>query len=157
MTAGMVGHSQGRHEYLESLRYKMRNYHVEEFVVIDQACPDVPAAYRLAEIIIHASTDPEAFGRVIVEAQAMGTPVIASNLGAPKEIIESGVNGYLFESGDPADLAEKIELIFNMDAEKKTQMIKKATKDVKEKFTRDHMTTQTLNLYKDVLLEWNDR
>lgn len=154
ITAVMMGQAQGRHTYVESLKAKLISYQIDAFVTIDEACPDVPAAYSMADVIVHASTDPEAFGRVIVEGHAMKRPVVASRLGAPLEIINEGATGLLFEPGNPTDLADKIESILRMETDDRDKMVDKAYRLVKSKYTKDHMTTATLNLYKDVILEW---
>ena len=65
-------------------------------------CDDMPAALMLADVVVHASTEPEAFGRVVIEAQAMARPVIASDLGGPAETVEHGVTGWRVPPGDAA-------------------------------------------------------
>ena len=69
----------------------------------------MPAALMLADVVVHASTEPEAFGRVVIEAQAMGRPVIATDLGGPRETVEHGVTGWRVPPGDAAALATAIE------------------------------------------------
>jgi glycosyltransferase involved in cell wall biosynthesis len=58
--------------------------------------------------VVHAAVEPEPFGRVVMEAMALGRPVVATNLGGPVEIIEDGVSGFLVRAGDPSAMAEKI-------------------------------------------------
>ena len=71
----------------------------------------MPAALMLADVVVHASTEPEAFGRVVIEAQAMGRPVIASDLGGPAETVEQGVTGWRVPPGDASALAAAIEQV----------------------------------------------
>ena len=66
----------------------------------------MPLAYSLADLVVSASTEPEAFGRVAVEAQAMGKPIVASDLGGSKETILKGKSGFLYKHDDPRDLAK---------------------------------------------------
>ncbi|MDB5373384.1 MAG: glycosyl transferase, partial [Belnapia sp.] len=69
---------------------------------------DMAAALLLADVVVHASTDAEAFGRTVIEAQAMARPVIAADLGGPRETVEQGVTGWRVPPGDPAALATAI-------------------------------------------------
>ena len=73
----------------------------------------------LADVVVHASTEPEAFGRVVIEAQAMGRPVIASDLGGPVETVEHGVTGWRVPPGDPAALAAAIEAVLALPADQR--------------------------------------
>ena len=77
----------------------------------------MPAALMLADVVVHASTEPEAFGRVVIEAQAMGRPVIASDLGGPVETVEHGVTGWRVPPGDPRALAAAIEAALALPAD----------------------------------------
>ncbi len=82
---------------------------MEDSVQIADLCDDMPAAYKIADVVVHASTEPEGFGRVVAEAMAMGRPVIATDIGAPPEIIEEGRTGWLVPPGDAKALAIAIE------------------------------------------------
>ncbi len=75
----------------------------------------MPLAYKLANVVVSASIEPEAFGRVSVEAQSMETPIIASDIGGSKETILKDKSGLFFKSGDPISLAEKLKEILNFD------------------------------------------
>ena len=75
----------------------------------------MPLAYNLANVIVSASIEPEAFGRVSIEAQSMEKLIIASNIGGSKETILKDKSGFLFQSGDPISLAEKIKEAMNLD------------------------------------------
>ena len=68
----------------------------------------MPIAYRIANLVCSCSTDPEAFGRVSVEAQSMEIPIIASNIGGSKETIVKDKTGFLFKNGNPNSLANTI-------------------------------------------------
>ena len=74
------------------------------FRIVDH-CDDMPAAYMLSDVVVSASNEPEGFGRVIIEAQAMGRPVVATDHGGARETILPGVTGWLAAPGDPAALA----------------------------------------------------
>ena len=72
----------------------------------------MPVAYSIANVVVSASIEPEAFGRVSVEAQSMKRPIIASDIGGSKETIVDNRTGLLFKSEDPKSLSEKIDNIF---------------------------------------------
>ena len=75
----------------------------------------MPLAYKISDIVISASIEPEAFGRVSVEAQSMQKIIIASNLGGSNETVIDEKTGYLFTSGDTKSLSEKILKVLNLD------------------------------------------
>ena len=77
----------------------------------------MPAALMLSDVVVHASTEAEAFGRVVIEAQAMGRPVIATDLGGPRETVRHGETGWLTNPGDVDALARALEEALSMDAE----------------------------------------
>ena len=89
-------------------------------------CDDMPAALMLADVVVHASTRPEAFGRVVIEAQAMARPVIASDLGGPVETVEHGVTGWRVPPGDAGILAEAIEAVLALPEEDRAALGQRA-------------------------------
>src|SRR5690606_33580660 len=106
--AVVLGSDQGRTAYsdeLSRLVEKLGLAHVVRFV---EQCRDMPAAYMLADVVVSASTDPEGFGRIVTEAQAMGKPVIATDHGGARETVLEGQTGWLVPPGDPAALAEAL-------------------------------------------------
>ena len=102
----MVGGHQGKSGYIRELRKAITRLRLESIVHFTGDCRDMPAAFMLADVVVSASTDAEAFGRVIVEAQAMGRPVIATDHGAAREIITHGENGWLVPPNDADKLAD---------------------------------------------------
>ena len=98
----LVGSDQGRQRYTARLIRQAEALGVADRLRLAGECDDMPAALMLADVVVHASTQPEAFGRVVIEAQAMGRPVIASDLGGPVETVEHGVTGWRVPPGDPA-------------------------------------------------------
>ena len=83
----LVGSAQGRDDYRRELENRITLHSLEEVIRIVDHCDDMPAAYKLTDLVVSASTDPEAFGRIICEAQAMGRPVIASDHGGARETV----------------------------------------------------------------------
>ncbi len=111
---------------------------------------DMPAALLLADVVVHASTDPEAFGRTVIEAQAMARPVIASDLGAPRETVEEGVTGWRVEPGNPAALAAAIARALALPAGERAAMGERARAAVLSRYTTRAMQEATLAVYREL-------
>lgn len=152
----LVGSSQGRVAYRRELEQRIGELGLGAVVRIDEDCNDMPAAYMLSDVVVHASTDPEGFGRVIVEAQAMGRPVIASNLGAPPDAIRHGETGWLAPPGDPDALAELLDIALSLDPEERSAMADRAMAFAHENFSRRSMTESTIEVYDEVLADRAD-
>ena len=105
----LVGGSQGREKYKREIEDLIRKYELEEKIRIVDHCNDMPAAYMLADVVVSASLEPEAFGRVIVEAQALGRPVVATDHGGARETIVPGHTGWLVKPGNIVALSNAIE------------------------------------------------
>ncbi|MEC7538545.1 MAG: glycosyltransferase family 4 protein [Pseudomonadota bacterium] len=149
----LVGSDQGRDGYRRSLEELVRRLDVEDVVHIVGECRDMPAAYMLADVVVSASTDPEGFGRVMVEAQAMGRPIIASDHGASREIVRHGNTGWLFPPGDVRMLSERIAHTIRLDEEHRHRIAGEAILNARDNFDRLSMCTATLNVYRELLSE----
>ncbi|HEY2621664.1 MAG TPA: glycosyltransferase, partial [Acetobacteraceae bacterium] len=114
-------------------------------------CDDMPAALKLADVVVHASTEPEAFGRVVIEAQAMGRPVIAADLGAPVETVEHGVTGWRVPPGDPAALAAAIEAALALPVAERNALGCRARAAVLRGYTVGGMQAATLAVYREIM------
>ncbi|CAA7618848.1 glycosyltransferase family 4 protein [Magnetospirillum sp. UT-4] len=147
----LVGSDQGRTGYRQDLVNLIRKLDLVDVVHIVDECNDMPAAYMLTDIAVSASTDPEAFGRVVVEAQAMGRPVIATDHGGARETILPGRTGWLVTPGDPSSLASALARFLTLTAEERGDMAVLAQSFVRENFTREAMCAKTLAVYRDVL------
>jgi glycosyltransferase involved in cell wall biosynthesis len=147
----LAGSSQGRKEYVQELQGLIQADDLGKDIHIDEHCPDLPAGYALADMVIHASTDPEAFGRVIVEAQAMRVPVIASNIGAPREIIVDRETGWLHKAGNAEDLAQKIQEVLELSEQQKARIVKQAMAKVKKEYSNQLMFQRTIAVYAELL------
>jgi glycosyltransferase involved in cell wall biosynthesis len=108
----------------------------------------MPAALCLADVVAHASTQPEAFGRVVIEAQAMGRPVVASDLGGPVETVRHGETGWRVTPGDPAALAAAIAVALDLDPAARQALGERARASVP---TVRAMQDATLAVYRTVL------
>ena len=111
----------------------------------------MPVAYSLADVVVSASIEPEAFGRVSVEAQAMGKPIIASNLGGSKETILKEKSGFLYKHDDPRELAKTLNAVIELDQEQLNAMGNEGRKNVSKKFDVESMCDSTLREYKKLL------
>lgn len=149
--AVIIGPDQGRTEYRQELEDLITEYGLESKVRLVDQCNDMPAAYMLASIVISASTDPEGFGRIAVEAQAMGRPIIATNHGGSKETVIPGQTGWLVEPGNAAVLAKTINDVMMLDANERAILATRAMTHVYENFTREQMTYKTLQVYAEML------
>ena len=112
---------------------------------------DMPAALMLADVVIHASTAPEAFGRVVIEAQAMARLVIASDLGGPVETVEHGVTGWRVPPGDAAALAQAIDHALSLPQDERAAIEANARASVLRSYTKQAMQAATLDVYRELL------
>jgi glycosyltransferase involved in cell wall biosynthesis len=147
----LVGSDQGRTGYRRELEALVSRHGLEEVVRIVDHCDDMPAAYMLTDVVISASTDPEAFGRVIAEAQALGRPVIASDHGGARETVIAGETGWLTPPGDTAALADTIERVLDLGGTARRALAEKAIAHVRRDFSKDNMCAKTLDVYNEVL------
>src|SRR3546814_13973873 len=85
-------------------------------------CKDMPAAFMLADVVVSASTEPEGFGRIAVEAQAMGKPVIATDHGGARETVLPGETGWLVPPNDPAAFARAPDEAIRLTPEPRLQI-----------------------------------
>ncbi|HZT50660.1 MAG TPA: glycosyltransferase family 4 protein, partial [Stellaceae bacterium] len=120
------------------------------FRVLDE-CRDMPAAYMLADVVVSASTEPEGFGRVIVEAQAMGRPVVATAHGGAIETVVPGKTGWLVPPGDPDALGRAIVEALALNQDGRAQLAAQAIAHVRAHFTTAVMVARTMAVYQELL------
>ncbi len=141
----------GRPEYQSELESLAKELSIDDRVHVVGECRDMPAAYKLADVVVSASTDPEAFGRVAVEGQSMGRPVVAPNHGGAMEQIIHGVTGWLFRPGDEEDLARQLKAALSLNEEERHAFHDRAIENVRTHFTNETMCRRTLNIYRELL------
>lgn len=147
----LVGSAQGRTGYQREVEAMARKLGVADMVHVVGDCDDMPAALKLADVVVSASLDPEAFGRVAVEGQAMGRPVVAPRHGgAPEQVVE-GRTGWLFNPGDPFDLAVKIDTALRLDSRARDRLYLQAVENARARFDKRRMCADTLAVYGEVL------
>lgn len=147
----IIGSDQGRNEYRKELEETIQEKGLEGRVRIVDHCGDMPAAYMLSSVVVSASTDPEGFGRIPVEAQAMGRPIIATNHGGAQETVLHGQTGWLIPHSDSAALAEAIEQAMALKPNQRAMLATRAMSHVAEHFTKELMTHKTMDVYAELL------
>ena len=149
----LCGSAQGRDTYEAALRHKIEVDKTGHLVAIMGHCDDMAAAYDWADLVISASTRPEAFGRVAIEAQAMATPVIATNHGGACETVIDGQTGYLVAPGEAEDMAASIGRFIDLSPDQRAIMAKAARENAVTRFSIDRMTGATLAVYAGAIRE----
>ena len=149
--AVILGNDQGRDLYKKKLVRLTEQFRMTKQVKFIDICKDMALAYKVADIIISASIEPEAFGRVSVEAQSMQKIIIASNLGGSNETVIDEKTGYLFTSGDAKSLSEKILKVLNLDEITIKSLGIEGRKNVVNKFNVEKMCFSTYSEYKKLI------
>lgn len=147
----MIGDDQGRSEYRKEVEAAIAASGLEGRVRIIGHCSDMPAAYMLANVVVSASTDPEGFGRIPIEAQAMGRMIVATDHGGAKETVLNGQTGWLVPPGDADALAGAIGAALDLDGESRAMIATHAMMHVADHFTKSRMVEQTLDVYAELL------
>ena len=151
ITCIFVGDLQGRNKYLSEIEKLIEKFKLKNNFRIVSNQTDMAAIYKLADVVVSASLEPEAFGRVVAEAQAMGRPTVAVNHGGGPEIIIDGVTGWLFKPGDANDLADKINKALSLNKDDREKMATKAIERARLNFNNEMMCAKTLNIYAELL------
>ena len=147
----IVGGHQGRLNFKEELIGLMKKYQLENHLIIAHGLKKMPVAYSISSLILSTSIEPEAFGRVSVEAQSMEKPILASDIGGSLETVINNKTGWLFKNNDANDLAEKIRMIIETEQNVLDLIGRQGRKNVKENYTRDLMVLRTLEIYKSLV------
>jgi len=149
--AVILGADQGRDIYTKKIKRLAEQYRLTGQIKFVEHCKDMSLAYKISDLVVSASVEPEAFGRVAVEAQSMEKPIIASNIGGSKETIIDNKTGFLFESGNPESLSKKIVEVLNLDESTLKSMGIEGRKNVIKKFNVEKMCFSTYSEYKKLL------
>ncbi len=149
----MIGSDQGRTEYRQELEQAIEEKGLSEQMRIVDQCNDMPAAYMLSTIVVCPSTDPEGFGRVPVEAQAMGRPIIAADHGGAQETIARGKTGWLVPPGNSDALAQALHEALSLDPSQRAALATESMAHIAKNFTKALMIEKTLDVYSEFLQE----
>ena len=147
----ILGNHQGRKVYYKKLVSMVEKYRLNKNVIFLSSLREMPLIYYLSDAVVSSSIEPEAFGRVAVEAQAMQKPIIASDFGGSKETIIDGKTGFLFKNGNSESLAEHLNNVIEMDKDKLQSIGNEGRKNVLLKFDVEKMCQSTFTEYKKLL------
>ena len=153
----IIGDVQGRVKYKNELIRLANTLNVANKVTFINHTRDLPSYLMLSDLVISCSTKPEAFGRIVLEAQAMGKPVIAFDHGGSIELIKENENGTLCKVADINDLAINIEKTLQLSAYKRKVLSKKSIRNVNKKYLTEFMCKKTLNLYKRLINNFHEK
>jgi len=147
----LLGSDQGRKVYTKKLYSLVERYSLTKKIKFISHCKEMPLAYSLADVVVSASIEPEAFGRVAVESQSMGKPIIASNIGGSKETVLNKKSGYLYKHDDPRDLAKNLNTVIQLNQEELKLMGNEGRKNITKKFDVEVMCDSNLREYRKLL------
>lgn len=146
----LVGSDQGRAAYRAELEEQIKTLGLAGQVQILGHCRDMAAAYMLTDVVVSASTDPEAFGRVVAEAQAMGRPVVVAEHGGAAEQIIVDQTGWLFPPGDAEALADALAAALAIGADTRAWLADTAMRHVHRHYSKTGMCSATLDIYAEL-------
>src|SRR5690606_32152822 len=128
----MVGEDRGRRSVKAALEPQIARLGLTPHIHFVGRCDDMPAAYKMADVVVSASLDPEPFGRVMIEAQAMGRPIVATDHGGARETVLPGEPGWLVPPRAPAALVEAIRAALSLDGDARNRLAARAVAHVRE-------------------------
>ncbi|MDC1196709.1 glycosyltransferase family 4 protein [Pelagibacteraceae bacterium] len=149
--AVILGSDQGRDIYTKKIKRLAEQYRLTSQLKFIEHCKNMPLAYKISDIVVSASIEPEAFGRVAVEAQSMEKPIIASDIGGSNETITDNVTGFLFQSGNAEALSKKIVEVLQLDESRLKSIGIEGRKNIIKKFNVEKMCFSTYSEYKKLL------
>ena len=149
--AVILGSDQGRKIYKKKLSRLVEQYRLNKNIIFVNHLDLMPIAYEISDLVVSSSIEPEAFGRVSVEAQSMEKPIIASNIGGSNETIINNKTGFLFEAGNPKKLSEKLGEVLNLSEVTLNGIGAEGRKNVIMKFNVEKMCNSTYSEYKKLI------
>ena len=147
----ILGSDQGRKVYAKKLVNLVERYNLNKKIKFIHHCNEMPLAYSLADVVVSASTEPEAFGRVSVEAQSMGKPIVASNIGGSKETVINKKTGFLYKHDDPRELAKSLNTVIQLTQDELKSIGNEGRKNITKKFDVETMCQTNLKEYKRLI------
>lgn len=145
-----VGDDQGRTYYTDELKGMIATRGLGGRFAFIRHLNDIPAMMAVSDVVVSASTDPEAFGRIAAEGQAMGRLVVASNIGGSLENLVDGKTGRLFESGNAQSLADALAWALDLPQAEREKIGQAAIEHIKQNFTKQMMCEKTLAVYQQL-------
>ena len=147
----IIGGDQGKSVYKKQLIALVERYRLKKIIKFIDHCDEMPVAYKIANLVCSCSSEPEAFGRVSVEAQSMGIPIVASDIGGSVETIVKDKTGFLFKSGDSNALTNAIIMVMQKDYNSLKSIGFEGRKNILKKFDVDKMCHTTFTEYKKLI------
>ena len=147
----ILGSDQGKNVYRKQLLVLTQQHRLGKFIKFIGECKEMPIAYGVSNLVCSCSVEPEAFGRVSVEAQAMQVPIVASDIGGSKETIIDGKTGFFFKNKDPNSLTEAIIMVMQKDYNSLKSIGFEGRKNVLKRFDVDKMCQTTFTEYKKLI------
>ena len=147
----ILGSDQGRKVYTKKLINLVERYNLNKKVKFIHHCKEMPLAYSLADVVVSSSIEPEAFGRVSVEAQSMSKPIIASNIGGSKETVLNKKSGFLYKYDDPRELAKCLNTVIQLSPDELKSMGNEGRKNITKKFDIETMCQSNLKEYRRLI------
>ncbi|MDA9687831.1 glycosyltransferase family 4 protein [Candidatus Pelagibacter sp.] len=147
----ILGSDQGRDIYSKKIKRLAEQHRLTNQLKFIDHCKNMALAYKISDFVVSASIEPEAFGRVSVEAQSMKKTIIASNIGGSKETIIDNITGFLFESGKPESLSKKIIEVLQLDESTLKSMGNEGRKNIINKFNVEKMCFSTYGQYQKLV------
>lgn len=148
-----VGSDIGNEKYRRELEEYIDSKGLSGSVRIVNNCEDIPAAYMIATVVVSATLIPEGFGRIAIEAQAMGRPLIATDHGGARETVLHDETGWLVEPGNAEELAAYVQEALALDGGARAMLATRAMSHVAKNFTNEKMCAATLDVYAELLEE----
>lgn len=147
----MVGSTKGHEKFAKKLEQKIKENNLQGKIKIVSETKDMPAAYLVSDVVISSSIRPEAFGRIAIEAGAMGRVIIATNIGGSLETVIDGETGFLVEVNNASKLAEIIDKVLTMEKAEKDIICQNAVRHITDNFSNQKMLSKTIEFYKQIL------
>ena len=147
----ILGSDQGRKIYKKKIQRLIEQYRLVQDILFIDNCENMPLAYKISDIVTNCSIEPEAFGRVAIEAQAMEKVIVASDIGGSRETIINNKTGFLFKAGDAVALSDILSHIFELNETTLKSMGNEGRKNVINKFNVEKMCFSTYSEYKKLI------
>ena len=147
----ILGSDQGRKIYKKKIQRLVEQHRLVQDILFIDNCENMPLAYKISDIVTNCSIEPEAFGRVAVEAQAMKKVIVASDIGGSRETIINNKTGFLFKAGDAVALSDILSHIFELNETTLKSMGNEGRKNVINKFNVEKMCFSTYSEYKKLI------
>ncbi len=150
LVVGAPGASRREKSYARRLRALAQRLGLADRVLFTGFRRDIPAVLAASDVVVHGSSRPEPFGRVVLEAMASGRPVVATDAGGVPEIVDHGVSGFLVPPGDPQRMAESIGLLLR-DPDRRRTMGDAGRRRSRSRFAPDEFRRRLHTVLESVL------